>query len=509
MIHTVKAGLLLSLFLILKISSFGQGRIVVNEFMAWSGCNTTSEFIELMNFGPGPMNIGCYIVTNGQYSVTIPPNTIVQPGDYYVISGQNTIAKDCGNRDSVITVDLNWTTCNCANTTIPTTGDGFMQDGGSANEKVILLDPSLNVIDAVSRLSTPSSSISITTSTLGAACSSYTFDLDLMGIAYETIGESTGIDNSYSRKVDGDCGWVKTTQISAGAPNKTNSTSSATYSFNTIGTSECNDYTGSISITVGSSSGSVSSYFPMEYTLAHDLDSNWIYTSADSYSYGVDNTSPNIDINNLSYGLYRITVASALGCNLKSFDFFIFNCYTRLLPLKLISFKYTGIKQGQQYFECAVTGEENLKKIVLEGAANDIYQPVPFTIESEENGKFIISVPLSSFTHFRLRLIDKKDGVAYSRIIFVRTQGEFTINRLFPNPANNHLNIELNSEMASTAVAKFYNLKGAIVKEEKLFLRKGFNSLSFYSADLPSGVYQLSIPQANQKQPLSFRFVKQ
>ena len=99
--------------------------------------------------------------------------------------------------------------------------------------------------------------------------------------------------------------------------------------------------------------------------------------------------------------------------------------------------------------------------------------------------------------------------MSYSRIIFVRNLGELTVNRLFPNPANDQLNVELNAEAASTIIAKFYNLKGAIVKEEKLFLRKGFNSLSLYSTDLPSGIYQLSIPQANQKQPLSFRFVKQ
>jgi hypothetical protein len=476
--------------------------------MAWSGCNTTSEYIELMNFGPGPMNIGCYIVTNGQYSVTIPPNTIVQPGDYFVIAGQNTLAKDCGNRDSAVTVDLNWTTCNCANTSIPTTGDGFMLNGGSANEKVVLLDPNLNVIDAVSRLSIPSSSVSITTSSVAGACTSRTFDLDLMGIAYETIGESTGIDNSYSRKVDGDCGWVKTPQISAGATNKTSSTSTATYSFNTINTSNCNDYTGSISITVGAS-GSVDSYFPMQYTLAYDVDSNYTYTNADSYMYGTDSTSPNIDINNLSYGRYRITVASALGCNLKSFDFFILNCYTMLLPLKLVSFKYTGIKQGQQYFECRLAGVENLKKIILEGATNDIYQPITTLTGSGEDGRFIITTPLSSFTHFRLRLVDKHDVVSYSKIIFVRNQGELTGNRLFPNPTHDQLNIELNAQAASTVVAKFYNLKGAIVKEEKLFLRKGFNSLSLYSADLLPGIYQLTIPQASQKQPLSFRFVKQ
>jgi hypothetical protein len=93
-------------------NSFGQGRVVINEFMPWSGCNTTSEFIELMNFGPGPMNIGCYIVTNGTYAVTIPPNTIIQPGQYFVLSGQNTLSQGCGNTDSLIHVDLNWTSCN-------------------------------------------------------------------------------------------------------------------------------------------------------------------------------------------------------------------------------------------------------------------------------------------------------------------------------------------------------------------------------------------------------------
>ncbi|MBO9684225.1 MAG: lamin tail domain-containing protein, partial [Flavisolibacter sp.] len=120
-------------FLFFFKSSFGQGKVLINEFMPWAKCNTTSEFIELMNFGPGPMDIGCYIVTNGTYSVTIPPNTILQKGQYFILSGEDVLAKGCGNEDSLVRVNLNWTNCNCTNVPIPTTGDGFLKDGGNGN----------------------------------------------------------------------------------------------------------------------------------------------------------------------------------------------------------------------------------------------------------------------------------------------------------------------------------------------------------------------------------------
>jgi hypothetical protein len=511
--HIKKLFVGLGIMLGFHTASLSQGRVVINEFMAWSGCSTTSEFIELMNFGPGPMNVGCYVVTNGQYSVTIPPNTIIQPGKYFVISGQNILAKDCGNRDSAITVNLNWTTCNCANTTIPTTGDGFMQDGGSANEKIVLLDPSLNVVDAVSRNSPVSSSNSITTPTLSGACTSHTFDLDNMAISYETIGQSTGIDNSYARKVDGDCGWVKTTSISAGAPNKTSSTSSATYNFNSISTSNCDQNTGSISINVNTSSGAVSDLFPMSYILARDIDSNWVYDNIDTYTYGVDNTSPNIDIGALAYGRYRITVASALGCNLKSFDFFIFNCYTVLLPLKLVSYRYAGLQDGQHLFQCQLTGVNNLKTLVLEGSADgNLYRAVTRINETDSlpvNGLLTIKAPVSGYQYYRLRLVDQKDAVSYSPIVSVTGQGILPSFRAWPSPASDKLNIELSSAISSFVTASVYNVQGALVRKERLELRTGFNSFALSVDELPTGIYQVSIPQGSTLQPILLRFVKQ
>jgi hypothetical protein len=127
----VKILIMLLIHLQMSFSAFSQGRVVINEFMPWTS-NTcggpTAEFVELLNFGPGPVNIGCYVLTDGDFSITIPANTILQPGEFYVVSGQDVIAGPCANIDSTITVDLNWNTCNCTSGAIPTTGDGLFTD---------------------------------------------------------------------------------------------------------------------------------------------------------------------------------------------------------------------------------------------------------------------------------------------------------------------------------------------------------------------------------------------
>lgn len=472
--------------------------------MAWSGCSTTSEFIELMNFGPGPMDIGCYIVTNGKYSVTIPPNTIIQPGQYFVLSGQNSLAQSCGNQDSAVHVDLNWTTCNCTNVPIPTTGDGFMQDGGSANEKMVLLDPNLNVIDAVSRKTPISSSLSITTPVLSGGCSGHTFDLTTMNVSYEIIGNSTGVDNSFARKVDGDCGWVKTPAISAHAPNKTGSSSSATYNFSTLSASQCNGTTGSISIQVSASD--VNSLFPMNYTLGYDANGDGIFSSSDAYTYGIDNSAPSIDINNLAYGRYRITVASSSSCNLKSYDFFIFNCYGIVLPVKLLSFAYEGIQNNRHLFRCKIDEASTLSSAVLEGSDGGSYHPVASLFAPFSKNEFSIAANLSSYQWYRLKLVNQAGVASYSQIIKIENKNNN--GSYWPNPVKEKL-------FFKTAVLKkgklsytIFNASGVEVKRAVLEVNAGEQVLCVPAENLDKGLYYLNITGASLVQSLSFKFVK-
>ncbi len=48
------------------------GYLLLNEYLPWTTntCTVNGEFIELYNFGPGPVNIGCYILTEGDFSIT-------------------------------------------------------------------------------------------------------------------------------------------------------------------------------------------------------------------------------------------------------------------------------------------------------------------------------------------------------------------------------------------------------------------------------------------------------
>lgn len=490
-------------FLMLCKFSFGQGKIVINEFMPWAGCNTTSEFIELMNFGPGPMDIGCYIITNGIYSVTIPPNTILQRGQYFVLSGQDVLAKGCGNTDSTVQVDLNWTSCGCTNEVIPTTGDGFLQNGGNANDKVVLLDPALNVIDAVSTNIPVSSSTSITTPVLNG-CASKTFNLGTMSINYESTGPATGNNNSIARKVDGDCGWVKTTAISAHAPNKTGSTASATYDFTAVSTTQCNTLTGSISIQVNSSN--VSALFPMNYTMGFDADGNGLFNNSDQYIYGIDNTAPTIDISDLSYGRYRIAVGSSSSCNLKSFDFYVFNCYTQVLPVQLIYFNYEGKQNEKHVFKFKIEDASALKNVVLEGGDGTNFQAVASLHEPFRNNSINIAVNAVSHSVYRLKLTSHSGAVSYSQTVKTSLQN-IAVN-FWPNPVADKLFVKIKTLLKGKLSYTVTNFHGQEIIKSVLQVSGGEQTISIPTEHLGMGIYYFKIEGSHLAQPISFPFIK-
>lgn len=66
----------------------------------------TGEWIELI--GPPGANLGCYILTDGDWTITIPPGTVVPPNGLYVIGYA-----------AYGPVDLDVATCGCSNSGIP------------------------------------------------------------------------------------------------------------------------------------------------------------------------------------------------------------------------------------------------------------------------------------------------------------------------------------------------------------------------------------------------------
>lgn len=102
-------GTLRQVHLIPNVTCNLGNQVKINEFQPWPllGDNnfsdsTTGEWIEII--GPPGAYVGCYILTDGDWTVTIPPGTVLPPSGLYVI-GYSQYGP----------VDLDLNTCNCSN----------------------------------------------------------------------------------------------------------------------------------------------------------------------------------------------------------------------------------------------------------------------------------------------------------------------------------------------------------------------------------------------------------
>ncbi len=472
-----------------------QGRVVINEYLPWpsNGCGVTSEFVELLNFGPGPVNIGCYILTEGDFSITIPANTILLPGQYYIIAGRDVIRSGCANTASAVNVNLNWNTCNCTSAPIPTTGDGLFTDGGTAGEQVILLDPNLKVVDALVRVLPAEPSSAITTSSIGGQCVSKTFDLDTMGIPYETIGESTGRGNTFARRLDGDCGWVKETQQSGGSTNNTSGDASDVEATLTITNATGCANSGSVSVYF--SAADLSQVFPVTYNLGFDADNDNIFEFSDTYTTAIDSTNA-VDIYNLRAGRYRIVLAPVNGCSYKAFDFSILPCGQLTLRNEFIQ----------------LTGDRTGKNVTLDWTAGDCTGIKNFKIERSFDGKSfgeIASVapnstvdlqrfswseqlPGASIAFYRIQVLQKNGLSWYSSIVPVQSTSALPeVISGGPNPFESNFRLTLVSETKQIISLLVTDVYGRMHWKRSYAVEKGLSQLHLDLHSLPKGLYLL------------------
>ncbi len=130
--------------LVLMIVAEGQMQsqcVIINEVLvnASGNCDgncvpNTAEWIELHNTCNTAVNIGCFVLTDGDFSVTFPSNTIIEPSGYLVIGSDN----------SVVPVDIDLETCNC--TSGADSEIGILTNG---NEQLALVNASGQLQDGI------------------------------------------------------------------------------------------------------------------------------------------------------------------------------------------------------------------------------------------------------------------------------------------------------------------------------------------------------------------------
>jgi gliding motility-associated-like protein len=181
----------------LPISKLRAQCVLINEIMingpgsCDGGCNpNTEEWTELYNDCSSPINIGCYVLTDGEFTVTIPSGTILAPYDYYVI----------GSNNSGGTVDLNLSTCNCTSGTLVGTFS-------NTNEQAILVNAS-GVIQDVVYWGGGDFPASISSTNVGA-CSPVNVNVLVPGGSATQLLSAGANGCSMARDCDGNPTWVQ------------------------------------------------------------------------------------------------------------------------------------------------------------------------------------------------------------------------------------------------------------------------------------------------------------
>lgn len=150
--------ILLAVWIIL-CGLLSKAQVVINEVTPDPGNydGQGAEWTELYNPTASPVNIGKWILTDGEEIISIPAGIIIPAGGFYLIYNSNFFACNTCNWDASIATaltasnSLDIATCGCTN---QTTGSGFAVtwDNGTApsnQDRIILFKPDGSIADAI------------------------------------------------------------------------------------------------------------------------------------------------------------------------------------------------------------------------------------------------------------------------------------------------------------------------------------------------------------------------
>jgi gliding motility-associated-like protein len=219
--------------------------VLINEIMVnpAGGCDgsctpSTEEWFELYNTCSEDVDLSCFVITDGDFGITLPAGTIIPANGYFVI----------GSVNSLVPIDLDLGTCGC-------TSGASNQVGifTNSHEQLVITDPTGVFQDAIywgtgQFAQTPS----FTTNPIGN-CASITINLDATNPAFEPLlTQSSNSGFTAFRTCDGGSTWQNggippTPGATNGGTSALNAVFSATQT--TICQGACIDFT---NITAGS-----------------------------------------------------------------------------------------------------------------------------------------------------------------------------------------------------------------------------------------------------------------
>lgn len=110
--------------------------------------------------------------------------------------------------------------------------------------------------------------------------------------------------------------------------------------------------------------------------------------------------------------------------------------------------------------------------------------------------------------YYRIVAVDKDGKTTYTSVLR-SSCGSKEVFKLWPNPVQRTLFVNIVADASSTATIKMYDVRGVLVKEQRSTIQKGNNQLNVDLGNLPQGMYAVQAEWNNGQSKNSMQIIKQ
>jgi hypothetical protein len=182
------------------------------------------------------------------------------------------------------------------------------------------------------------------------------------------------------------------------------------------------------------------------------------------------------------------------------------------LPIKLLSLQ-GGLNNNETVITWSVAENESGQYFQVEKSLDGktfVAAGMIFNSTKKGNESYSYRETKTSYDYYRLKVLNKDQTIAYSKIVVVRSNGGISNGelRLTQNPVQSAVHFNYESSMNTISNISIYTITGTRLFTSKAAMHQGMNSYSLdISNKLASGTYILELQTGNQRS--TAKFIKQ
>lgn len=171
------------------------------------------------------------------------------------------------------------------------------------------------------------------------------------------------------------------------------------------------------------------------------------------------------------------------------------------LPVGLLNFDARLLDKGPSAkvdVNWTTTSEINADRFIIERSKDALEWTEVGSVKAKGNTntntdyQSFDNTPLMGKSYYRLKQVDNDNSFAYSTVRVVENGMDGSIN-IFPNPASERVNVQLNLEKSATIEIKLLAVDGRVVKSVIQKTTGGTNVIEVNISELANGVYEVNV----------------